>query len=95
MMFREVIGLVGSSWFPVDEKLALADSVADPIETHIHSFGTFLFDIIGGDTYCSGVVGLERCRRLRMPQFFQRNSQWDRGLAVVEERSQFGFRSAG
>jgi hypothetical protein len=37
-MLCEVIGLIGFSWFPVDNELALVDAVSDPVELHVHSF---------------------------------------------------------
>jgi hypothetical protein len=42
MMLGEVIGLIGSSWLPVDNKMELFDTVADPVETHFHGFGAAL-----------------------------------------------------
>jgi hypothetical protein len=38
MVFGRVVSLVGSSFAPVYNLLALADSVADPVESHVHCF---------------------------------------------------------
>ena len=48
MIFSK-IGLVGGTSAPVDVKLTLANAIADPIETHVNSFGAFLFDRVVGD----------------------------------------------
>jgi hypothetical protein len=42
VMFGKVVGSVGDTAVPVDNELALADAVADPIKTHVHGFGSFL-----------------------------------------------------
>ena len=44
----------------VDEELALAYTVSDPIEVHVNGFRSLLFDSVVGDTSCSAVVGLDR-----------------------------------
>ena len=54
MMLSEVVGPIGGAGVPVDVKVALADFVADPKETHIHGFGTFLFHGIVGNTGSKG-----------------------------------------
>jgi hypothetical protein len=59
MMLGEVVGLIGFTWLPVDDELALVNSVADPIETHVHGFGAALFDRIVGDAFGAFVVGLD------------------------------------
>jgi hypothetical protein len=38
MMFGEIVGAVCLAFAPVDLKLALADTVADPIKPHIDRF---------------------------------------------------------
>ncbi len=44
MMFCKIVSAVGRTAAPVDEVLTLPDAVADPVKTHVHSFGTFLFN---------------------------------------------------
>ena len=44
MVFGMVITEIVGARAPVDEKLALAYSILEPIETHVHGFGAFLFD---------------------------------------------------
>jgi Na+/H+ antiporter NhaA len=48
MMLGKVIGLIGSSWLPVDNELELFDSVADSVEAHVHGSGfALLYSIVG------------------------------------------------
>jgi hypothetical protein len=56
MMFSKVIGFVKSAGFPIDMELALADTVANPVQAHIDGFGAFLFDSIIGNASSSAVV---------------------------------------
>ena len=56
MVLGEVIGIVYFASFPVDAALALTDSVLDPVESHVHGFGTFGFDGVVGDFASRGVV---------------------------------------
>jgi hypothetical protein len=60
VMFGKVVGSVGDAAAPVDHELALADAVADPLKTHVHGFGSFLFDRVVGDAGGSAVVGDDR-----------------------------------
>ena len=40
MMFGEIISLVETSFFPHDMKLALSNTISDPIKSHVNGFGT-------------------------------------------------------
>ena len=66
MMFCEIIGAVSRTAAPVDKVLSLPDSITNPIESHIHCFGAFLFHGFVGDTAGSAVVGDHRGRWLGM-----------------------------
>ena len=44
VVFGKVITVVAATWFPIDDKLLLIASVSDPVETHIHCFGSLLLD---------------------------------------------------
>ena len=43
-MFCLIVGQIGYAWFSVDEELAAAGTVADPVEVHVNGFGALLFD---------------------------------------------------
>jgi hypothetical protein len=70
-----------------DLKLALAHTVSDPIKTHVHRFGPFLFHRIISDTHGGIVVGDHRGWGLGMPEFFKCDSFRDSLLSIEEEAS--------
>jgi hypothetical protein len=43
-MLGEVVSSIALAGFPVDFKLALFYSIADPVESHIHCMRMLLFD---------------------------------------------------
>ena len=45
VMFPEIISKVYISWCPIKKKLILMDAILDPMKAHVHSLGTFLFDV--------------------------------------------------
>lgn len=49
-MFGEIVGKVFMSGSPVDAKLSLVDTIADPVEAHIDRFGATLLDCVIDDT---------------------------------------------
>jgi hypothetical protein len=95
VMFGKVVGSVGDAAAPIDNELALADAVADPIETHVHGFGPFLFDRVVGNAGGSAVVGDDRGRWLEMSELFESDVLRNGFFAIVVEASHFGFGSAG
>ena len=54
----EIIGFIGGAAFPMHSELALADSISNPIESHVHCFGSFGFNSVVGDAFGDCVVGL-------------------------------------
>jgi hypothetical protein len=44
---------------PVYEELALSYAIFNPIETHVHCFGAFLFDNVVGKTCGGRVISLQ------------------------------------
>ena len=91
MMFCVVIGTVKFASLPINVELVLSDSVADPVETHVDGFGSFLFYCVVGDP-CGGCVirSYWGCR-LRVSEFFEGYSYCGCFFAVVEECCKFGF----
>jgi hypothetical protein len=57
MMFSKIVGPICSTPVPVDVELTLAHAIANPIETHVDSFGAFLFDRVVGGAGGGSVVG--------------------------------------
>ena len=60
MMLCPVVGVVVGSGFPVDDELALLDTVFEPVESHVDGFGAFLLDCVIGDALSTSVVSLDR-----------------------------------
>ena len=53
VVLRPIVGQICIAWHPEDVKLALLDSIFNPIESHVDCFGSFLFsnivcDVVGG-----------------------------------------------
>ena len=84
VMFGEVVGQIVSPAAPVNDELALVDAIADPVETHVHGFGSALFDSAVRDASSTGVVGLDWCGWLRMAHVVQRGAQHGSLFAVEE-----------
>ena len=59
-MFGEVVAKIFCAGPPVDDELVLFDSIADPIEAHIHGARFALLQSIVRDAGGGGVVCLNR-----------------------------------
>ena len=94
-MFGEVISEVVGAFAPVDEKLSLGDTVADPIKTHIHCFGSTLFDGVVADAGGAGVVRLDGSSGLRVAHVGEGGAEHGGFLTVLEERTEFSFGGGG
>jgi hypothetical protein len=91
VVFGEVIGKVGFAGLPMDAEVALADMVADPIETHVDCFRSALFDGIIDDAMGTGVIDLDGCWRLRPIHFFEGDAKRTGVLGVVKACTNFCF----
>ena len=69
MVLCEIVGSVSAAPFPIDMELALPDSIFNPIKSHVHGFGSFLFDGFVGDAVRDLVVGDHWSGWLRMSKF--------------------------
>ena len=94
-MFCGIVGEVALGGFPVNMKLSLTLSVADPIEAHVHGFGSALDNSVGDDADCTFVVELYRRRALVVSHFLQCGSHGNCVLGVDETRTSFGFLDGG
>ena len=84
VVFGWVVSEIVEPWLPVNIEHTLADSVAQPVKSHVHCFRSFLFDCFVDDTGCCAVVSFKRGSGLRMPHFNQALSEWD-GFTSVQE----------
>ena len=69
MVLCVVIPVVGFARCPVDMEVALADTVANPTEAHVDSFGAALFDCVVGYALDCAVVCGEHGGRLGPSHF--------------------------
>ena len=85
MVFGEIVCMVGDAQLPKNVKLALSDTIPDPIEAHVDGFRPFLFDGVIGNAASSAVVGLEWCGWLQVAKFIQGNAHGTNGLCIQEQ----------
>ncbi len=71
VMFCPVVGTIGWSGVPIVSELVLSFAVAKPIVPHVNCFGATWLDVVGDDTKCCTVVGLDMRRRLLVSYLFQ------------------------
>ena len=69
MVFCPVVGVVRGAGAPVKLKLFLVETaIPQPIETHIHGFGTFWHPFVD-DAFSGGIVNLNRGGHLFVSRF--------------------------
>jgi hypothetical protein len=95
VMFGPVVGSVVGSWGQVVSKLALGITAAKPIESHVHCFSVAWLDVVGDDTMCCAVVGLDGCGRLLVAHLFEEVSHWNCFTGIDVEGTKFGFGCTG
>ncbi len=94
-MFGPVVSSVVGSWLPIVSILALRLTAAKPMESHVHCFSAAWLDIVGDDTICCAIVGLDGCGRLLVANLFKELSHWDCFMGVDVEGTKFGFGCTG
>ena len=87
----EVIGMVFSSLLPVEAELVLLDTEVHPVETHAKIFRALPAHVSFEDAVGGRAVGLDWVGRFRVAHFDEGRSDWNRLLAVEEDRSSFGI----
>ena len=94
-MFCEVIGEIGWAGGPENSELALCDTVADPIESHVDGLGSDLFDGSIDDATGGGVVSCNWGSWLWVAHFLEGGTKDSALLGIVKEGPNFGFSSGG
>ena len=90
-VFCEAVTVIVGAAAPEDTELFLTLTITNPAESHVHSFGTTLFDSVVGDA-CGGViVRYDDGRRLWMLHFDECLSFCCCLFSVVEEAPEFRF----
>ena len=57
--FGEEVSQVVCALPPLDAEVSLPDAIADPVKTHIHSFGALNFNSVVGHAHRTSIVGEE------------------------------------
>ena len=91
MKFCEIISQVELTRLPKHEKLSLRDSVAQPVETHVHGLQSFLFHGIICDSRGGLVICDERRGGLGMTEFRKRDNEGNGLSGVKVSRPHFGL----
>ena len=86
-MFGEVVGLVVCTFAPVDNELALTNSVTHPIKSHVYCFGTALFDSVVDNSGGAGIVSLDVGCWLRMSHVGECGAKPDSIFSIEEKCS--------
>jgi hypothetical protein len=94
-MLGPVVGSVFGSWAPVVSKSALRLTAAKPMESHVNCFSAVWLDVVGDDTTCCAIVGLDGWGRLLVAQLFEEVSHWDCFMGVDVEGTKFSFGCTG
>jgi hypothetical protein len=71
--------------------LLLLDPVSYPIESHVHGFGSSLFDGVIDDSIGGAIVGLNGSGWLGVAQVCKGGAKGDPLFAVIEEGREFSF----
>ena len=87
----EVVCKVHISRRPHYSKLALVDSVLDPVESHIKMLASVLFYSSIHDSFSSAIVCTDGYCFLWVSKFLQRGNEWDCFLCVHTQSSAFCF----
>ena len=75
--------------------MALADTVANPVEAHVDGLGSSMFDRVVGEANSAVVVREDGCGALRVAKIRERLTQRDGFASIEEEGGIFGFRGGG
>jgi hypothetical protein len=91
MMLSEIISQTGVTWCPSNVKLFLFYSIFDPVEPHIHSFGSFLLEGVVYNTIYGGVVSGEVSGVLVVTHLRKCGARDGAFLCIDKERPKFSI----
>ena len=74
MVLCPIVCIVLLAWSPIEPKLLLAFSVAEPMESHIHCFRSFWLNLFVDNSFCHCIVRLHWSWRLLVAHFLQDDS---------------------
>ena len=93
VVFGWVVSEIVEPWLPVNIEHTLADSVTQPVESHVHGFGLLLLDGVVGNAHCGGIVCLDGGGSLGLVHFLEGGADGDCFLAIEEDGCNFSFGS--
>ena len=64
VVLGEVVTFVVLARLPKNVKLALSDTIMDPVKAHVNGLGPFLFHCVIYDSFSTGIVSLDGSGRL-------------------------------
>ena len=91
VMLCVIVVNIGYDGFPLDEELAAAGMVADPLEEHVDGFGALLFDGVIGKSDRGLVVDLHGCGGLGVAEFPEQCADGGGFLSIDIGGADFGF----
>ena len=91
VVLREVIAHVDLARAPINVELTLLDAVADPVEAHIHGFGSTLLDVVVADSGGARIVNLDRGGWLGPAQFLEGRADGAGVLGIVVDGADFSL----
>ena len=74
MMLCPIVSVIELAWTPVKAELLLCFSIAEPMESHIHCFGSFGCDFTIDDCVCHGIICLDGSGWLFVAHLLQNDS---------------------
>ena len=94
MVLAGVVGTIVLARFPINMKLALLNTVLDPVESHVNGLRAALFDAIGSQAITGAVVSFNRGGGLGMSQFDEGGAVATSFLGVEKGGANFRFGGA-
>jgi len=85
VMLGKIVGPVCIARLPENMEVALAFAITEPVKTHVHSLGAFLFDRVIDYPTGGVVICLQRCGQLRVTKFVQSSVDWAESLGIEEQ----------
>ena len=80
MVFGDIVGVIFGAGRPENDKLALVDSVGEPMESHVNGLTSFDLGVLVDEADGGGVVDHYGCGRLGVAELLARGAD---GAAVA------------
>ncbi len=94
-MFREIVGLVVTSWLPMNVEMFLDDAVANPMVAHVDGARTLVPDGVVGNAIGGGIVGGDGRGGLHVSHFVSCSANNFPLFAIDKKTADFRFSGGG